>query len=89
MQSSALTYEELTHRYTTAIDAVCDIAREYYTIGRSGDAQHLLSTALQLLEASEAMPQHRLKLLLLSGQVLIVDHLLTSGDADLLLLSML
>lgn len=29
-------------------------------------------------------PQHRLKLLLLYGQVLIVDHLLTHGDAALL-----
>jgi tetratricopeptide (TPR) repeat protein len=39
-----------------------------------------------LLEASEVKPQHRLKLLLLYGQVLIVDHLLTrgGGNADLL-----
>jgi len=29
-------------------------------------------------------PQHRLKLLLQYGQVLVVDHLLTRGDADLL-----
>src|SRR5206468_2597113 len=114
MQSSESTHEEITQYYTTAIDALCEIGREYYTLGRLGDAQHLLRTSLQLLnaskvnlrdhhsrngstpahqatkgdtspvtvlwkhlEASEVKPEPRLKLLLLYGQVLIVDHLLT------------
>ena len=84
MQSSVSTYEDLTKHYTIAIDALCEIARSYFALGRSNDAQHLLRTSLHLLEASEVKPQHRLKLLLLYGQVLVVDHLLTRGDADLL-----
>src|ERR1700681_695356 len=39
--------------------------------------EHVTWTSLHLLEASEVKPQHRLKLLLLYGQVLVVDHLLT------------
>jgi tetratricopeptide (TPR) repeat protein len=84
MQSLAPMHDKLTRHYTTAIDALCEIARAYYTLGRSGDAQRLLHTSLQLLEAREATPQHRLKLLLLYGQVLVVDHLLTHGDTELL-----
>lgn len=34
MQSSESTYEELTQYYTTAIDALCEIGRAYYTLGR-------------------------------------------------------
>jgi tetratricopeptide (TPR) repeat protein len=84
MQSSVSTYEDLTKHYIIAIDALCEIAKSYYILGRSSDAQHLLRTSLRLLEASEVKPQHRLKLLLLYGQILVVDHLLTRGDADLL-----
>lgn len=86
MQSLEATHEDITRYYTTAIDALYEIGRAYYTLGKSGNAQHLLRTTLQLLEASEVKPQYRLKLLLLYGQVLIVDHLLTrgGGNADLL-----
>ncbi len=86
MQSLESTHEDITRYYTTAIDALYEIGRAYYTLGKSGNAQHLLRTSLQLLEASEVKPQYRLKLLLLYGQVLIVDHLLTrgGGNADLL-----
>lgn len=48
------------------------------------DARHLLGTSLPLFEASEATSQQRLKLLLLYGQVLTVEHLLVRGEADLL-----
>jgi tetratricopeptide (TPR) repeat protein len=82
MQPSIPTNETFSQHYTTAVDALCEIARAYYTLGRSADAQHLLGTSLQLLRASETTPYHRLKLLLLYGQVLVVDHLLTRGDAD-------
>src|SRR5713226_9024957 len=74
MQSLEATHEDITRYYTTAIDALYEIGRAYYTLGKSGNAQHLLRTSLQLLEASEVKPQYRLKLLLLYGQVLIVDH---------------
>jgi tetratricopeptide (TPR) repeat protein len=86
MQSLEYTHEDITRYYTTAIDALYEIGRAYYALGKLGNAQHLLRTSLQLLEASEVKPQYCLKLLLLYGQVLIVDHLLTrgGGNADLL-----
>lgn len=84
MQSSASTYEELTPYYTTAIDACCKIAHAYFYLGRFTEAQHVLRSMLHLIETSEAKPQDRLKLLLLSGQVLIVDHFLNETDANLL-----
>jgi tetratricopeptide (TPR) repeat protein len=37
-----------------------------------------------MIEASEVVPQDRLKLLLLYGKVLVVDHLLHRGDTDLM-----
>ncbi|GHO89204.1 tetratricopeptide repeat protein [Dictyobacter formicarum] len=72
--------------YTTAIDALYEIGREYFFCGKSGDAQHLLRTSLHLLEVDDVQPQQRLKLLLLYGQVLIVDHLLTRGGGNVDLL---
>jgi tetratricopeptide (TPR) repeat protein len=86
MQSLESTHEDITRYYTTAIDALYEIGRAYYTLGRSANAQHLLRISLQLLEASEVQSQYRLKLFLLYGQVLLVDHLLTrgGGNADLL-----
>jgi tetratricopeptide (TPR) repeat protein len=85
MQSLEATNEDITQYYTTAIDALYEIGRAYYTLGKLGNAQHLLHTSLQLLEASEVKPKSRLKLFLLHGQVLLVDHLLPGGgNADLL-----
>src|SRR5215217_4938890 len=80
MQSPNLTDDMLTAHYTTAADALAGIARTYYFSGRLGESQQLLRTALALLDAPEATPQQRLKLLLLYGQVLIVDHFLTRGQ---------
>ena len=65
MQSLEATNEDITQYYTTAIDALYEIGRAYYTLGKLGNAQHLLRTSLQLLEASEVKPHYRLKLLLL------------------------
>ncbi|HEY4388186.1 MAG TPA: tetratricopeptide repeat protein [Ktedonobacteraceae bacterium] len=84
MQSLPLTPEALSKHYTTAFDALYEIAASYYTLGRLHDAQRLLHLSLQLLEAGEAQSQDRLKLLLLYGKVLIVDHLLSRQDAGLL-----
>jgi len=84
MQSLVSTSEELTKHYTTAIDALCEIASAYCALGRVGEARHLLRTSLQLIEASEVEPQDRLKLLLLYAKILIAGQLLTHRDADLL-----
>lgn len=75
MQSTAP--GQLTHHYTTASNALYEIAREYYTLGRLADAQDLLETTLQLLETPDATPQQRLTLGLLYGQVCVVKHFLT------------
>lgn len=86
MQSFTSTNEDITGYYATAIDALSEIGKAYYTFGKVGNAQHLLGTTLPLLEASEVRPESRLKLFLLYGQVLLVDHLLAGGgrDTDLL-----
>ena len=84
MQPSVFTNDALNRSYTTAIDALCEIARAYFFLGRGGDALHLLQTTLSLAEADEVAQTDRLKLLLLSGRVLIVDHLLHRGDPDLM-----
>lgn len=84
MQLSVFTNEELTKHYTTAIDGLCEVAGAYFYLGRLSDAQHLLRISLQLIDVGEVNPQNRLKLLLLYERVLIVDHLLTRGNADLM-----
>jgi tetratricopeptide (TPR) repeat protein len=84
MPSSILKQEEFSHRYAVAIEACCEIAQAYFYLGRVADAQHLLRTMLHLIEASEAKPQDRLKLLLLYGQILTIDHFLNETDATLL-----
>ena len=85
MPSSVPTYEDLTNHYTTAMDALYEIARGYLYLGRVADAQHLLRTTLYLREAQEMKPQACLKLLLLYGKVLIVDLHVHRGEADLML----
>ena len=82
MPSSVSTNDEFTRHYTTAIDTLCEIARSYFFLGRLGDALDLLRMSLQIMEAGEVAPQDRLKLLLLYGKVLTVDHLINRGDAD-------
>ena len=82
MQSSAFADEEFTAQYTIAVDALYEIARAYFFLGKSNEAQQVLRTSLQLLETSEATPHHRLKLLTLYGQVLIIEHFITGKDAD-------
>jgi tetratricopeptide (TPR) repeat protein len=84
MQLSVLTNDELSKHYTTAIDTLYEIARVSFFLGRLGDALHVLGTSLQLIEGGEVAQKDRLKLLLLYGKVLTVDHLLQRGDTDLL-----
>ena len=84
MQSSTVTNKEVTKQYTIAIDALCEIARTYFFLGKLAAARHILHTSLPLLETSISEPQLRIKLLLEYAKILIVDHLLTRKDADLL-----
>lgn len=70
-------YQDVSHHYTTASKVLYEIGHTYYLSGRLADAQHLLHTSLQLFTESEAQSQDRLPLLLLYGQVLLVDYLLS------------
>ncbi len=84
MPSFTLTNDELSERYTTAVDALYEIAHSYFFRGRLDNALHLLHTSLHMIETSEATYQDRLKLLLLYGRVLTVDFLIHRGDTDLM-----
>jgi tetratricopeptide (TPR) repeat protein len=84
MQLSASMNDEFTSHYTTAIDALCEIARSYFFLGRLGDALHVLHTSLHLIEVGEVAQKDHLKLLLLYGKVLTVEHLIHRGDTDLM-----
>src|SRR5260370_35547275 len=89
MPSSASTNDTLIRHYTTAIDALCEIANSYFFLGRLGDALRLLQTSMHMIEAGEGAPQARLKLLLLYGKVLTVVHLISRGDTELMFSTLL
>lgn len=84
MQPSVFTNDEFTRHYTTAIDALYEIARSYFFLGRLSDALHVLRMSLHMIEVGEVAQKDRLKLLLLSGKILTVDHLLHRGETDLM-----
>jgi len=84
MHSSPTLNDEMTRHYTTAIDALYEIANSYFFRGSLSDALRLLDTSQHMAEADEVAPQDRLKLLLLYGKILTVDHLITRGDTDLM-----
>jgi len=89
MQPAVLTNDELTDSYATAIAALWKIARAYFFSGRLDAALHVLRLALSTIEGGEAAPADHLKLLLLTGQILTVEHLLHRGEADLLFSTLL
>ncbi len=72
MQGTGSISAQITHDYAVATDALCDAGKAYTDLGRLADAQHVFQTALVLMDTSEAQPQHRLKLLLQYGKMLIV-----------------
>ncbi len=84
MQTPIRTNDALSRYYTTAIDALCEIARSTFFLGRLENALHVLRTTAHLTEAREVAPQDRLKHLLLSGKVLTVEYLLHRGDPALM-----
>ena len=87
MQSSAPTNNAWTEYYTTAFAAFRQIAHGYCFLGRLREALDLLQTSLDLAEATEVALQDRLRLLLLRGRVLTVEHLIYRGDAEPMLAS--
>jgi tetratricopeptide (TPR) repeat protein len=76
--------DNITHTYTSMIDSLYEIVKTYLYQGRLADAQRIVQAAQPLLDAHEVAREDRLKLLLLYGQVLVVDLLLGRGEPDLL-----
>ncbi|HET8840704.1 MAG TPA: hypothetical protein VFN35_04515, partial [Ktedonobacteraceae bacterium] len=89
MQPITTTNETLIDYYTTAINALAEIAHTYFFLGKLEEALHILNIALQILPADTATQKSRLKLLLLRGRVLIVDHLLHRRETDLMFSTLL
>lgn len=85
MQSSVPTDKNLSSLYTAAVDALAEMGRTYLFLGRARDARRVLRSALPVLADGDAEPRHRLQLLLMYGQVLVVEHLITHEDAATLL----
>lgn len=83
MPSSFFT-TNISKPYTTAIDALCEIAHTSFFRGTFDHALHVLSASLRLIEGGEVAQKDQLKLLLLYGKVLIVHHLLFRGESTLM-----
>lgn len=84
MESSKAHLQNITQKYTTALDALGNIAHDYFFGGRLGDAQQVMTSALSLTEMREVEPEMRLSLLLLYSNILVVDHLLSRTDGQLM-----
>lgn len=80
MQSFPSIHEELSHHYTAVADTCSKIGQTYFYMGRITDAKRVMRTVLDLVEAGEAVPQARLQLLLLYGQVLTTEHFLNNTE---------
>ena len=89
MQPSISTNDDLTRYYTAAIDTLCEIAHLSFFLGRVRNALHVLHVSLQLKDAGPIAQKDHLKLLLLYGKVLTVDHLLHRDEPDLLFSTLL
>ena len=70
MQSFSTSLEALAERYTTLLQILCDISESYYYEGRLDDANTLLKSGKQFLEAKEVGARDQLKFLLQSGKML-------------------
>jgi tetratricopeptide (TPR) repeat protein len=84
MQPSAVTNDTMSRHYTAAIAALYAVARASFFLGRLEKTLQVLQWTLHLSEADEVAPKDRLKLALLYGKVLTVDHLLRHGDPTLM-----
>ncbi|GHO99674.1 hypothetical protein KSF_097220 [Reticulibacter mediterranei] len=74
----------MTYTYTTMLDALYEIVHTYLYRGRLAAALRITQASQPMLDAEEVARRDRLKLLLLYGQLLVVDHLLGHGEPDLL-----
>jgi hypothetical protein len=70
MQSFSTSLEARAERYTTLLQALCDISESYYYEGRLDDANTVLQSGQQFLEAKEVGKRDQLKFLLQSGKIL-------------------
>ncbi len=82
MQGSGSISAQITHYYTAATDALCEIGKAYTDLGKLADAQRVFQTALVLMDMSEAQPPQRLKLLLQYGKMLIVAQTMNSTAGE-------
>jgi tetratricopeptide (TPR) repeat protein len=80
MKSIHLNPSDIQTRYSTALDALGEIAQHYFFAGRLVDAQQVIRAALAVAEVRDVQPEQRLKLLLLYANILVVDHLLSRTD---------
>jgi tetratricopeptide (TPR) repeat protein len=83
MQATISSKEEIAGQYRIASQALYEVARAYFTLGNLEQSKGLLWEALRFLEGSELAPPDYLKLLLLYGQVLVVDQFLGNTTSDL------
>jgi tetratricopeptide (TPR) repeat protein len=74
----------MTHTYTMMLDALYKIVHTYLYRGRLAAALRIVQATQPMLDAEEVARRDRLKLLLLYGQVLVVDLLLGHSEPDLL-----
>jgi tetratricopeptide (TPR) repeat protein len=78
------TDDNMTHTYTSMIDSLYEVVHTYLYRGRLADALRIAQASQPLLDEREVAQGDRLKVLLLYGQVLVVDLLLGRGEPDLL-----
>jgi tetratricopeptide (TPR) repeat protein len=64
------------------LDALYEIVHTYLYRGQLANALRIIQATQPLLDAEEVAQRDRLKLLLLYGQVLVVDHLLGHSEPD-------
>jgi len=81
MPISTPSLETITSQYTQVIDALCDIAETYHTLGRQEDAVALLKTGMSL-SGDETALQVQAKLLTSYGKQLTASMFRTSRTAD-------
>jgi tetratricopeptide (TPR) repeat protein len=83
MLPTVTTLEQLAQHYTTAVPAIGELARAYAMRGWLGEAQRLLQAGIQLAEDD----RQDVALLLLQGEIQVVEHILTWQGGERMLAS--
>lgn len=79
-----LTTEAIAEHYTSALEALAEIAEAYYFQGSLDDALRLWQAAEQLLAGEEVQPADQVKFLLRYGSFLVYNYFLTNRAEELL-----